>query len=104
MDQRVAFARLWVDEEGRGKKCVASAGEGDLDWIIHPSAHDRIETAAIRPASKDMGGGIGNCRKARAFVSLFCKCPLAPIDPAIGPEVGPVKIVGATSERFSLEP
>jgi hypothetical protein len=37
-------------------------------------------------------------------VGLLRERPLAPVDPAVGAEIGPVQVVGAAGQRLALEP
>src|SRR2546428_4605685 len=43
-------------------------------------------------------------RLAWAFIGLFCKRALAPVDPSVRPKVRPVQIVCAVGDGLSLKP
>src|SRR5437660_4589255 len=104
MDQRVAFACLWIHVKRSRENRVARGCKGDFHRIIHAAAHDRINAGAIRTAAEHMRRRVRNRREAGAFVGLFCESAFAPVNPAIGTEVRTVNIVGATAQRLALKP
>ena len=59
---------------------------------------------AIGPAAEDVGRAGDERRLARPLVGLLGERPFAPVDPAVGAEIGPVQVVGAAGQRLALEP
>ena len=59
---------------------------------------------AVGPAAEDVRGLGDERRLAGPLVGLLGERPLAPVDPAVGAEVGAVQVVGAAGERLALEP
>ena len=58
----------------------------------------------IRPAAEDVRRTGDEWRLAWAIIGLLGESPLAPVDPAVGAEIGAVQVIGATRERFTLKP
>ena len=56
------------------------------------------------PTAKDVGGARHERRFTSALVGLLREGALGPVDPAVEPKIGAVEIVGASRQRFRLEP
>ena len=104
MDQAVAVAAAGLLEEGGREDPLAAGREHDVDRVVHPAGHHRLDRAVVGPRAEDVRRLGDKGRASRPLVGLFGERPLAPVDPAVGPEIGPVQVVGAAGERLALEP
>ena len=104
VDQAVALAAAGIHKEGRREDPLAAGSEDDVDRVVHAAGHDRLDAGSIRPAAEDMGRPRDERRLARPLVGLLGERPLAPVDPAVGPEIRAMQVVGAAGERLALEP
>ena len=104
VDQAVAPAAAGVLQERGRENPLAAGREHDLHGVIHPAGHNRLDHAAVGLPPKDVRRPCDERLPARPRVGLLGKGPLAPINPAVGPEVGAVQIVGAAGERLARKP
>ena len=104
MDQAIALAAAGMLEERGGEDPLSAGSKRDFHRIIHPARHDRFQAGAVRSAAEDMRRAGDKRGFARAVEGLLSKGSLAPIDPAIGSQVGAVHVVRAAGQSLALEP
>ncbi len=101
---RVSLARLRMFQECRRQDAFTLGSERHVDGIVHPACQHDLERLVRRPAAKDVRCPRHKRRPTRPRMRLLREGPLGPVDPAVGPEIGSVQIVGAPGQRLSLEP
>src|SRR5438067_990167 len=70
VDDAVALPAFRMLQKCGGEEALAAGRESDLDRIIHPPGHDRLNPAASRTAPKDIGGPSDECWLACALIGL----------------------------------
>ena len=104
VNQGIAAAHLRMLQERRRQHPFAGGRERDVDRIVHPAGHHRLDHGVAGTPAKDVRSACHQRRLARAFVGLLGERAFGPIDPAVGTEVGPVEVVRAVGQRLSLKP
>src|SRR2546422_5088781 len=104
VNESVASAWLVRVEEGAAENPFALGREGDRYRVVHPAGHHWLDAAAVRTGAEDVGRAGDERRSTRTRVSLLRERAFAPINPAVGPELRPLQIVGAAGQRFALKP
>ena len=104
MDERVAPSELWMLEEGRREHRFAAGRERDVHGVVHAPRNHRLHDLIAGPPSKDMRGTRDQRRLSGPLVRLLGERALGPVDPAVGPEVRPMQVVGAPREGLAREP
>ena len=104
VNQRIAAPQLRMLQERRRQYPFAGGRERDVDRIVHPAGHDRLDRGVAGTPAKDVRRSCDERRSARSFVGLLGERAFGPVDPAVRTEVGPVEIVRTVGQRFSLKP
>ena len=102
VNEAVALAAAGMDEERCREDSLAAGREHDIDGVIHAAGHHRLDQRSLGPFAEDVRRPRHERRLAGSFVGLLGERSLAPIDPAVGPQVGTVEVVGAARERLAL--
>ncbi len=102
--QRVAPPLLRMLEERCGEDAFPGGGEGHVHGVVHAAGHDDLDFAARRAPAQNVRRAGDERRLAGPLVGLLGERALRPVDPAVGPGIRPVQIVGAPGEGLSLEP
>ena len=55
VDQAVALAATGIHQKGGREDPLAAGSEHDIDRVVHPAGHDRLDARSVRPAPEDMG-------------------------------------------------
>ena len=104
MDQPVAAAIARVLEKCRGEDSLATCCKSDLYRVVHATRHDRFDRATLGPPSKDVRCARDKCLATGERVSLFFEGTLAPVNPAIGSDVGTMQVIGTAIQGLAVEP
>ena len=99
----ISFPARGALQEGRGEEALPGGQEFDIDRVVHSPRHDGFDPGGARPAPEDMGGAGYQGFPGGPGVGLFGEGSLAPVDPAVQPEVGAMQVIGATGQG-ALEP
>src|SRR5215510_3762091 len=104
VNEAVSFPGFGLVNESRGEESFAPGREGDVHRIIHPAGHHDFQTRTVWTFPEDMGCAALEGFASTQIVGLLGEGALAPVDPAVRPQIRPVHVVGATSQGLALMP